>query len=237
MLALALPLLACDVASEPTERREPLEAADAIDAGIASALPVDLAAAGWIELDGSPIRPWCGAVLVAPDVAVTSAACVEGWNSGFLAVGFGQIGRGTLVRVEQVIVDADAAEPGLALAALQLDAPVRGVDPVELVGSQLRHTTCGVESISYRYVLEGEESERWSWSGCVGPDGEAWMTAMDGAPNCHGDLGAGAFLRDGDLLGIVVDARGDGGCVGQARLATVAANEKFFDAALELSRL
>lgn len=238
---LAFALLACDVDSDDTSPSQPVrdrdEAPDgaAADAEVAR-VPVAprLVTAGWLELADSPIVPWCGAVLIAPDVAVTAARCVAGYDAGFFEVGFGQVSRDeTKVAVERVLVQ-DAEDPEQALAALQLAEPVRGITPVDLSAvDQAR--ICGVQSISYTYALVGETSPRWSWSGCMGVQEDGWLTARNGAPNCHGDMGAGAFLRDGDLVGVVVDARSDGECVRDEKVATVADNAAFFDAALELS--
>jgi hypothetical protein len=238
LLLSSLSLLACNVDSDgtsplrPDEHDEPEQDSDVL----AAPAPPRLAAAGWIELADSPIVPWCAAVLIAPDVAITHASCVAAYDAGFLQVGFGEVGVAELVDVDAVELQKDAAAPELALAALALAEPVVGVDPVELALTTGRNTICGVRSVSYTYVLAGEASPRWSWSGCVGPQEPRWIQADTGAPNCHGDLGAGAFLRDGSLLGVVVDARSDGECVRDERIATVDANEAFFDRALELSR-
>ncbi|MBC8068995.1 MAG: hypothetical protein IAG13_11735 [Deltaproteobacteria bacterium] len=237
-------LLACDVASDGSSPSQPIaddheEPSDAEreDAELDTVAPAatELVASGWLELADSPIVPWCGAVLVAPDVAITSARCVLGYDAGFLEVGFGQVGAAKTVGVERMEIQRDV-EPELALAALQLSAPVVGADPAELTHAEPRERLCGIRSISYTYALVGESSPRWSWAGCIDPREPSWITAQVGAPNCHGDLGAGAFLPNGALLGVVVDARSEGGCVLDERIATVSANESFIDAALELSR-
>lgn len=239
LLLSSATLLACNVDGvdtsplPPAVRDEPEPSSDVLVAPAADRL----AAAGWIELADSPIVPWCAAVLIAPDVAITHASCVAAYDAGFLRVGFGEVALAELVDVDAVELQEDAPAPELALAALALAEPVVGVDPVELAFTSGRNTICGVRSISYTYVLAGEPSPRWSWSGCVGAREPRWIEAHAGAPNCHGDLGAGAFLRDGSLLGVVVDARSDGECVRDERIATVAANEAFFDRALERSRL
>lgn len=237
LLILVTPLLACDVASDDPVNdgagvRDDVETIDAFaSAPVAIAMP----SAGWIELDSSPIVPWCGAVLVAPDVVVTTASCVVGWDKGFLRAGFGaQVEVAPRVAVAEVLVQKDADVPEHALAALRLAEPVRGIDPVELAMAPLHRRMCGVQSVAYQYVLDGDPSTRWSWQGCV--DTDAWLAAQTGAPNCHGDIGAAAFVPSGALLGVVVDARTDGLCSREERIATVADNEAFFDAALDLSQ-
>jgi hypothetical protein len=240
LLALASTLLACDVANDGSSPSQPIadDRDEASDGEITVApATTELAASGWIELADSPIVPWCGAVLVAPDVAITSARCVLGYDAGFLEVGFGQVGATKKVAVDRVELQRDVA-PELALAALQLSEPVVGAHPADLTKADPRERICGVRSVSYTYALVGEPSPRWSWAGCIDPREPSWITAEVGAPNCHGDLGAGAFLPNGALLGVVVDARSDGDCVLEERIASFAdtTNEAFIDSALELSR-
>ena len=186
-------------------------------------------ASAWIDHADSPIMPWCGAVLVAPDVAVTAARCVEGWDKSWLDVGFGGIDS-TVHEIAEIVVQRDVEPREHALAALRLVEPVTGIEPAELA---LPHgQVCDVQTISFEYVLRGETSPRALWSGCLsGSD----LRATSGRPNCHGDMGFGAFLPDGSLAGVAVDASSDGGCVEGHRIATVIANEAFFDLALELS--
>jgi hypothetical protein len=232
-LGVALFLSACSVETEnglywdrfewpDAEEREHMIELDAMA----------LSAAGWIEHAESPIVPWCAAVLVAPDVAVTSALCAQ-WPGEFLSVGFGPAGAGRRYAVERIELQTDAAREDLALAALVLDRPVEGVEPVAL-GSADR-PVCGVQSVSYEFVLRGDEGDRWAWSGCLTPGVRASVEATEGAPNCHGDLGAGVFSERGELLGITVDAWSAEGCVEHALIATVDASERFFEHALDQS--
>lgn len=198
------------------------------------AVPADremqLPASAWMDHEDSPIMPWCGAVLVAPDVVVTAARCVEGWDKSYMNLGFGRI-QSTVYPIAEIVLQRDIEPREHALAALRLAEPVRGVDPVELALPQGQ--VCNAQSVSFVYVLRGEESSRDVWSGCLN-GGELRATA--GAPNCHGDMGVGVFLPDGSLAGVAVDAVSEGGCVPGHRIATVADNEAFFDLALELSQ-
>ncbi|HET6583075.1 MAG TPA: trypsin-like serine protease [Nannocystaceae bacterium] len=198
---------------------------------IAATRAMALPASGWLDHEGSPITPWCGAVLVAPDVVVTAAHCLDGLHYSFIDVGFGRIGSRTY-EIAESIVQSDAIDRDRALAAFRLTEPVVGVEPVEL--DVRRQDVCEVLSVVYRYVLRGEESERSLWSGCITADE---LRATAGTPNCHGDMGTGAFLSDGSLVGVAVDAWSEEAvCVPGHRLATVADNEAFFDLALDLSR-
>lgn len=188
-------------------------------------------AAGWLDHHESPIQPWCGAVLVAPDVAMTSARCVDGWDHSFLSFGLGAAGS-EAYEIESIVVEEDDAVPReQALAAVRLAAPITGVAPADLAVT--REAVCGVESISYLFALRGEKGSRDTWSGCLeGAD----LRAAAGAPNCHGDMGAPAFLPSGRLVGVAVDAWAEGICVPGHRLATVADHEAFFELALDLSQ-
>jgi hypothetical protein len=187
-------------------------------------------AAAWLDHEDSPIMPWCGAVLVAPDVAVTAARCVEGWDRSYLGLGFGPTDS-TVHEIAEIVVQREVEPREHALAAVRLVDAVRDVDPVEL--ALPRAEVCDVQSVSYVYVLRGDHSSRGVWSGCLNANE---LRATAGTPNCHGDMGVGAFLPDGSLAGVAVDAWSEGGCVPGHRIATVVDNEGFFDLALELSR-
>jgi hypothetical protein len=200
---------------------------------------IPLEAAGWVDHEDSLIVPWCGAVLVAPDVAVTATRCVDGWSKGYLHVGFGGV-SGPSHAVAEVVIEGDAIpemEPRIhGLAALRLEEPVFGVVPVDLDAGVVE--ACDVETVAYEYMLRGDEGDRWTWAGCL-RDGA--LMATRGAPNCHGDMGAGAFLENGALAGVAVDAKTEhwstDGCMLGHRLATVAEHERFFELALDLSRV
>lgn len=186
-----------------------------------------LASAGWIDRLDGPITPWCGAVLVAPDVAMTSARCVVGLDPELLAVGFGGT-RDRAYAIADVLL-SDSTEPEHALAAVRLAEAVPDVVPADLGEAS---GGCDLTSVAYRFVERGDPGARWLWSGCL--VGKA-LLAETGAPNCHGDLGAAAFDASGALIGIAVDAAGDG-CADRQVLATVADEATFFERALDLSR-
>ena len=233
LLCLACSLLGCYGGVDDSPRSEILDDVDAspgedVADDVTAARELQHPASGWIELESSPVVPWCGAVLVAPDVVVTSARCLDGWHHSFMDVGFGavQTRRYGIAEVE-IQADVDRLH---ALAALRLDEPVVGIDPVE-IGSP-RANACEVQAVSYLFVVRGDAGSRWLWEGCLA---EGRLVATAGAPNCHGDLGAGAFMADGSLAGIAVDAWSDGGCVPGQLLATVADHGAFFDAALDMS--
>lgn len=242
---LCATVLACDQA--PGDRSGQLDIAGFSDDDdepetlelVTAALPdapvraVALPTAGWLELEDSPIVPWCSATLVAPDVIVTAAWCVDGWHPSHLSVGFDALPDRRFEIDEVVIEDNPAIAREDALAALRLATPVKGLVPADL---RDEHDGCGITSVAPLYVLRDDPRGRWLWSSCLAGD-ELEASALP--PNCHGDGGAGAFAEGGALVGVAIGpgaARDELGCTKGHRIAGVAARSEFFDAALALSK-
>lgn len=252
LLALSLLLVgsaACYAGVEADDDVEPVAFADDDDEGrpADAILPAArrgaaLPGAAWLDRADSPITPWCAAVLVAPDVVVTAARCIDSPSTSHLRVGFGDIATPAYAVAEIVLQDDSTdPDPDHGLAALRLAGPVQDIAPVDLALG--REGMCDVSSVANRYVIRGDPSRRWLWHGCladdaltaeVDPAAEPDTDESD-APNCHGDMGAGAFAPDGALLGVAVDAWSDGGCALGHRLASVAKNAAFFELAMDLS--
>ena len=224
-------LLGCDVDVEPGFAYE-LSGGAQVSPGASPTASGDLdadartfehAAAGYLVLDDSPIEPWCGGVLVAPDVVMTSSACVEGYGTSRVAVGFSLPNDGSLHDVDEtVVLDADPR-----LAALLLASPVQELAPAPV--GVLARSRCDVNSVSYRYVAGDDVSDRWIWTGCFEPETAA-LVPDDGGPNCHGDTGAPAFSRRDELVGIVVGASGGAPCVDRVVLAVPSDGGAFAEA-------
>ncbi|MCH9685604.1 MAG: S1 family peptidase [Deltaproteobacteria bacterium] len=200
---------------------------------------VPRAAAGFLEIEGSPILPWCAAVLVAPDVVVTAASCLEAAPLWELRFGVGSTedladGVGSF-EVTEILEHPHVDQPQHALVALQLAEPVPNVEPATLGG--VATLGCGFEAISYRFHLRGDRGARTRWFGCLdrAVDGLR-LNAEHGAGDCHGDDGAGVFdsARD-ELVGLVVGDTSRGPCTTQLQIASVADNADFFETALDLS--
>jgi hypothetical protein len=184
-------------------------------------------AAAYLVLDDSVVAPWCGGVLVAPDVVMTASACIEGRGTSRLAVGLLIPNAGPDLAVEQaVVLDADPR-----LAAVVLAAPVEDLEPASV--ATMDNNRCDIDSVSYLYVAGDDVSDRWVWTGCFEPDTAA-LVPDDGGPNCHGDSGAPAFSARGDLIGIVVGASGGSPCIDSVTLA-VPTEGGAFEEALDLS--
>src|ERR1700733_5723006 len=110
--------------SEPTSAAAP---------GTQPVLGVDHAALGFIDVYEAVVAPWCSAVLVAPDVVMTAARCVEGIDASRIRFGVGGVtpdgAEGGMFPVRQVIVNPDHAQWQHDLAALGLATPLTNVDP------------------------------------------------------------------------------------------------------------
>lgn len=235
--------VAClSIACDPGETSEDLSPNVAAVGAPSDPVPprsLPIAAAGWLDHEDSPITPWCSAVLIAPDVAVSAARCIEGWDADWFRVGFGDTGSKAYA-IDDVLVQDDATDPDHALVAMQLETPVTGVDPVELDGEVRTRPICDVLGVAYLHGLRGDAGGRWIWSGCIDRDA---LRAASGVPNCHGDMGSGAFAaqdKGGRLIGIAVDigteVTDDFGCAREHRLQSVSENAAFFERALDLSR-
>lgn len=176
----------------------------------------------------STIVPWCSGVLVAPDVVVTASSCLATGHPWTLGVGVGIPDREVEFAIEQTVTMH--SDP--RVSALRLSAAVTEIDPASIEAAAT--DVCGVQSISYLYVVDGTPSKRWAWSGCLDV-ATSELTPGLGEPNCHGDAGAPAFSRHGDLLGIVVGARFGSSCVDALELAIPRPGGPF-EEAIALSR-
>lgn len=207
---------ACD---ESAALGEPLvESAEVDGPDAAEPLPF----AGWLDVEVSPVVPWCGVTLIAPDIAVTAAGCFNENVYGRVTTSFGGVER-EAHEVREVV----ALQGHTSLVALVLDPPVVDIEPAK---STEATEGCAFESISYLHGSRDAEGGRWSWSGCL-TEGSR-LTPEHGEPNCHGDLGAGVFDPEGKLVGITIATDPGPVCAAALLLAPTAA---IFDEAMDAS--
>lgn len=223
----------CDESDESTLASDPSDGAHGVSNESqqrpeALATSVAHAAAVHLLLDDSYIRPWCGGVLVAPDVVITSADCVLGVRASHLEIGTMAPG----IAEEHAVARVVELELDPRIAALVLEHPVEGIEPASIAVPE--EDECGVQSVSYLFVAEPEAPlSRWVWSGCYTAETSA-VEPFEGEPNCHGDNGAPVFDEEGAVIGVVVAASNREGCVDEVILAGPGSGA--YDEALELSR-
>jgi hypothetical protein len=207
-------------------------------------LTVDHAALGFIDVYQAIVAPWCSAVLVAPDVVMTAARCVEGIDASRIRFGVGAVtpdgAEGGTFQVRQVIVNPDHAQWQHDLAALVLARPLTNVTPVAM-GVDLA-APARLESVAYNYVHRGESGARTVWAGNAQPsDDSIAVVPSEGKPSCQCVTGAGMINEAGQLLGFVSAAgsRAAGDttsfCAVSFNLAAVSHNQTFVQQALAAS--
>lgn len=235
LLTSALSLAGCDSEAGPIEEeRIEVESRAPVALGEPAVFPeAPLVASGRLELESSPISPWCGVVLVAPDVALTAASCIAGHYPEAFSVAFGDPSMADLApraTVADVVTEAQAS-----LAVLVLEEPVVAVAPATLSAKPVE-SSCGASAVSHEYVAKHEHDPgaRWLVTGCL--EGEL-LDELDDTPNCHGEQGSGVFVDD-TLVGITIgmgDAFDGRGCAAALRVARLDRDDSVVQAALALA--
>jgi secreted trypsin-like serine protease len=141
-----------------------------------------------------PVGPFCGATLIASDIAVTAAHCVR--DNDTFAVGFGQAGSSPPIRVKKAVTHP--AYPGRGyrhdLAVLVLERPA-SVAPLPIAAPVV---ATSATTIGYGRVIEGPKDQQGGWTGerkraelwIFGADGQnIWAQGREGAL-CYGDSGS-----------------------------------------------
>lgn len=209
-------------------------------------LAVEHAALGYLDVRDAVVTPWCSGVLVAPDVVLTAARCVEKLHPEQVRFGVGAAtpagAQGGLYGVSRILLHRDRADWQHNLAALILQTPIANVPPSAMGLDMVDSKPQRLESITYTYVNRGEASVRSLWAGESRPDGGALaVVPTEGQPTCLCVNGAGMVDEAGRLLGLIsTGARNVEGapaafCASAFNLATVANNRDFVSQALRAS--
>jgi hypothetical protein len=180
----------------------------------------------------------CGATLIAPDVAVTAAHCVEGYAPTSLAYGVGTWGSGQITYATAIFIHP---QYGFSyehdVAVMILGSPVQGVTPAAIAPPAV---ACNYRYIGYGRVTpggpgvnEGYTFERKSMGVCVDAivGSDVYNHGIDGG-NCWGDSG-GALMIEGanQLVGVLSRFSGPppySCAVGDAMIHTSLAGESAF---------
>ena len=162
-----------------------------------------VAAAAYLEVERSPVFPFCNATLLGPRQAVTPRACVASLAPSRIIVHGPKPTDWGGVRTESIRYADDLAV--LTLAADGARAPVKLTTPSE--------GTCDLRVEGYAHGASNSEPKRLSWEGCLADseDGLLHVDLMSGTDFCHHSSGASVFLGN-DLVGVVVGAESHDGC-------------------------
>jgi hypothetical protein len=185
--------------------------------------------------------PWCGATLIAADVAVTAAHCVWEHRTGgsTFGIGFGAVYSSDGWKAKQVLIHPDYDPNGSPrfrhdVAMLVLETPVPGITPMPVsgqTGGSLRYVGYGRTTPGDYNVETGYDGERKSAGQQLDYlDGYNYWTAGTDGGLCWGDSG-GALLREdgGGILGVLADFDGVWSCYsGNAMVFTRLSGESDF---------
>lgn len=174
--------------------------------------------AGYLVRDG---KPSCSASLIAPDLVLTAAHCVDGGQD--VSFGWGEVSAGTTMHASLRAIHPRYVEPptnggvawqGFDVALLALDAPVTaaGVTPLDLgpTPSSGKVLAIGYGATSYEpgdggaMEPRGVGTERKSTPGLVVSQNpvELFVRFEAGSSTCYGDSGS-PLLVDGKVVGVL----------------------------------
>jgi trypsin len=201
-------------------------------------------AAGYLMMSQKGAKlsgPWCGATLIAPDVAVTAAHCIHrepstttfGFGAGDV---YSSAGHPARRAIEHPLYDPNApARYRHDIALLLLSAPVPGVTPATVAATQpgatLRYVGYGRTTAGDYNREDGYGGDRKSARQSVTytDSYNVWTNGTDGGL-CWGDSG-GPLMLDGknELAGVLADFYGVFNCYsGNAMIFTSLAAESDF---------
>lgn len=159
-------------------------------------------------------RKMCTGTLVAPDLVLTAAHCVNDVlpSEGWFVIGSSAENATETVQFSEFIVDPEfdletVATNGHDLAVARLSEPIVDVMPVELnfgdadvlVGSQVRFVGYGNQGVDPNTLMGFGSGVRRAASVTLAElDGDAFDYPIKGVGHCTGDSGGPVFLKFGD---------------------------------------
>jgi len=224
-LSTSLALLACGpLDSAELAAAEPGAASRSIVNGTRDPQAVALSdaqilAIGWLYGTGYPDQPFCTGTLIAPDLVVTAAHCVNGTGAG--EVGFG-------VGVEPSAYDGVFMSVGVypnreadaALIRLGEDVTASGLDitPIPVNSAALDSSLVGDPAQAGGYGdTYSERSGRWFATVYVESvlDDEIVVDGRGDQGICYGDSGSSLIKLNaaGEPVALAVESWGDSSCV------------------------
>jgi hypothetical protein len=222
-LLLILPFAACEAVTDGDEAEEVGEVDQPIVGG---AIENGYSAAGYLMI-ATQVRPGdllgprysgrlkCTAVLIAPNVVLTAAHCVDdvkSWEVTKLRFGTGPVGGRTTGVARRVFHPGYLGDQGHDLAVLILKGNVPGVTPATL-GNGPAAPSCATRAVGYGRTTYGPAGTppadgprlRKSVVQCVeARTGTAIQATGSGGGMCYGDSG-GPLFREGTnvVIGIL----------------------------------
>lgn len=157
------------------------------------------AASGYVDVEGSPVVPWCQATYLGVNstgnpVALTSSRCANDLDGHEIKVGFGEVGQNATIKVIGV------EEMGDGLAALYLLRKPRQV-AAPAIGTMDKPATeeCNVSTAAYGYGNRHDLPARMDVSGCAE---EHTLKPQEALTSCLTTSGGGIFIGE-RLVGVV----------------------------------